>query len=305
VGRYNAISDRATLADYKRDPIGSTDIVLNFEHVLSCIKNVEIFKRVNIFSSFLPKQRRVFMLRSFPMRPEMPKSPEYSVASARTGGEKAYLLLREDIVAGELPPGQKLKVEMLKNRYRLSVGPLREAMSRLAAEFLIVQEGQRGFRVAQISAQDARELGDMRLMVEAEALRQSIPNGDTAWEEKIITTFFRLEQIETGAKRGPQTLMEWERLNEAFHHALAAACSSQWLMRTREAMFRHHERYRRLSRIKTKLTRDIHSEHKALMTAALDRDVEKAVRLIRNHVEKTTCAVADAIEASLADASAA
>lgn len=221
---------------------------------------------------------------------------EKQIETARTGGELAYLMLREDIVSGALSPGQKLKIEMLKARYNLSVGPLREAMTRLAAEHLIEQEGQRGFRVAPITASDAREIGEMRLLVEAEALRQSIPNGDTQWEERIITTFFRLEQIETGDNFDTDIMVTWEQLNQAFHDALVGGCKSKWLLRTRETMFRHHERYRRLSRIKTKVTRDIHAEHKALMRAALDRDVDEAVRIIQIHVEKTTRAVAQAVE---------
>ena len=225
----------------------------------------------------------------------MSEMPKQILETARTGGEKAYYLLREDIVAGDLAPGQKLKIDMLRDRYALSVGPLREAMSRLAAEYLIEQEGQRGFRVAPLSVQDAREIGDMRLLVEAEALRQSIPQGDIAWEERIITTFFRLEQVETSGKVTPDVIVQWEYLNGAFHDALVGACKSHWLLRTRDTMFRHHERYRRLSRIKTKLTRDVHKEHKSLMTAALDRDVAEAVRIIELHVDKTTNAVAGAI----------
>lgn len=217
------------------------------------------------------------------------------IQSARTGGEKAYLLLREDIVAGTLAPGEKLKIEMLKARYEMSVGPLREAMTRLVAEHLITQEGQRGFRVAPITAKDAREIGEMRLLVEAESLRKSIPAGDTAWEEGIITTFFRLEQLETSEDRSPEALLKWETLNEKFHDALVAACPSDWLLRTRATMFRHHERYRRLSRIKTNRTRNVHEEHRALMQAAMDRDVEEAVRVIKAHVEATTNAVTAAI----------
>lgn len=218
-----------------------------------------------------------------------------SLDLARTSGERAYLLLREEIVAGTLAPGQKLKIEMLKERYDMSVGPLREAMSRLAAEYLIEQEGQRGFRVAPLTVKDAREIGEMRLLVEAEAMRQSIPAGDVAWEEKVITTFYRLEQVETSDDRSPEILTQWERLNERFHNALVAACSSVWLLRTRETMFRHHERYRRLSRLKTEFTRDVHAEHKALMKAALDRDTQEAVRIIRLHVEQTTQAVTRAV----------
>ncbi|MDR6265719.1 MULTISPECIES: FCD domain-containing protein [Rhodobacterales] len=215
---------------------------------------------------------------------------------AKTTAERAYRLLREDIVSGALAPGQKLKIEMLRSRYDIGSGPLREAMSRLAGDHLVEILGQRGFLVAPFTAQDAREIGDLRKMVEAEALGQSIPLGDSTWEERVITTFHRLERQETGPAQGVEALSEWERLNHAFHEALVAACPSVWLLRTRDSMFKHHERYRRLSRVRTVLTRDIHTEHRELLDAALDKDVEMAQRVIRLHIESTTQAVVLAIE---------
>lgn len=212
----------------------------------------------------------------------------------KTGGEIAYVRLRQDIVSGVLMPGQKLKIEMLKERYNLSNGPLREAMSRLSAEYLIEQSGQRGFRVAPLSVRDAREIGELRLLVEVQALRRSIERSNEAWEEKVITTFFRLEQVERNAF-GQEVHVDWERLNGAFHDALVARCDSVWLLRTRSAMFRHHERYRRLSRAKTVMTRDIHKEHRALRDAALARNCDEAEALITSHVKATTEAVASAL----------
>lgn len=215
----------------------------------------------------------------------------------KTTAERAYRLMREDIVSGVLVPGQKLKIEMLRNLYKIGAGPLREAMSRLAGDHLVEILGQRGFVVAAFSAQDAREIGDLRKLVEAEALALSIPQGDTAWEERVITTFHRLERVETGSEQGVEVLAEWERRNRNFHQALVAACPSVWLLRTRTSMFNHHERYRRLSRIRTVLTRDIHAEHRGLMEAALDRDIATCQLVIRNHIESTTQAVIQAIEA--------
>jgi DNA-binding GntR family transcriptional regulator len=221
-------------------------------------------------------------------------SPEVR-STEKTTAERAYRLMREDIVSGALAPGQKLKIEMLRNRYDIGSGPLREAMSRLAGDHLVEILGQRGFVVANFTAQDAREIGDLRKLVEAEALALSIPHGDTAWEERVITTFHRLERLETEPEKNIESLAEWERLNLAFHEALVAACPSVWLLRTRASMFKHHERYRRLSRVRTVLTRDIHGEHRSLMEAALDKDVAKSQRVIRTHIESTTQAVIRAI----------
>lgn len=218
----------------------------------------------------------------------------------KTQAEKAYRLVREDIVSGTLAPELKLKIDFLRDRYDIGAGPLREALARLSGEYLVTLTGQRGFVVAPMSVSDAREIGHLRKIFEADALSQSIPKGDRQWEERVITTYHRLERLELAEKQGADRLEEWETLNNGFHEALVSACPSAWMLRMREMMFRHHERYRRLSRIKTVFTRDIHLEHRALLDAALDRDVNRAIDVIRGHIERTTNAVTEALERMVA-----
>jgi DNA-binding GntR family transcriptional regulator len=215
----------------------------------------------------------------------------------KTLAERAYRLIREDIVAGDLKPGLKLKIQMLQERYGLGAGPLREALAKLSSDQLVELEGQRGCRVAMMSVKDAREIGDLRKVLEAQALALSIPAGDEAWETALITAYHRLEQIERRMNQGVDDLPEWELRNNQFHTALVAACDSRWLQWMRQLMFDQHERYRRLSRMKTMMTRDINEEHKALFEAAMDRDVNKAVAVIGVHVQRTT----DAVLTALAD----
>jgi len=220
-----------------------------------------------------------------------------AAVAEKTQAERAYRLLREDVVSGALRPGQKLKIEMLRDRYGIGAGPLREALARLSGDHLVTLLGQRGFIVAEMSVKDAREIGDLRKLLEAEALTQAIPAGDVAWEERVITTYHRLERLELSVNQGVDHLAEWESLNRAFHEALVSACPSVWHLRMRGMMFKHHERYRRLSRERTVLTRDIHLEHRALLDSAIDRNAARAVEIIRTHVQRTTDAVVAAIEA--------
>lgn len=215
----------------------------------------------------------------------------------KTLAERAYRLIREDIVAGDLAPGLKLKIQMLQSRYGLGAGPLREALAKLSSDQLVELEGQRGCRVAMMSVKDAREIGDLRKVLEAQALALSIPAGDEAWETGLINAYHRLEQIERRMNQGIDNLPEWELRNNQFHTALVAACDSRWLQWMRQLMFDQHERYRRLSRMKTLMTRDINEEHKALFEAAMDRNVDKAVAVIGVHVQRTT----DAVLTALAD----
>ena len=74
--------------------------------------------------------------------------------ASRTLIERAYAQLRDDIIEGRLAPGEKLRVEHLKDRYGVGAGTLREAITRVVSDALAVAEGQRGFRVAPISMAD-------------------------------------------------------------------------------------------------------------------------------------------------------
>ena len=57
---------------------------------------------------------------------------------AETVGEKAYRRIRNDIIFGRLLPGQKLKLDRMKERYGTSVSTLRELLNRLTSEGLII-----------------------------------------------------------------------------------------------------------------------------------------------------------------------
>ena len=56
------------------------------------------------------------------------------ISEADTIGEKAYRRVRTDIIFGRLPPGQKLKLDRMKESYGASVSTLREILSRLSSE---------------------------------------------------------------------------------------------------------------------------------------------------------------------------
>jgi GntR family transcriptional regulator, carbon starvation induced regulator len=73
---------------------------------------------------------------------------------------------------------------------------LREALSLLIADALVVSQGQRGFRVAPVSLEDIADITNTRVMLECEALRQSIELGDDAWEGSLLSAFHRLSKAE-------------------------------------------------------------------------------------------------------------
>src|SRR3546814_15487024 len=76
--------------------------------------------------------------------------------------------------------------EQLKEIYGASYSTLREALSSLVAEQLVVAEGQRGFWVASISAADLLDLTDARVLLEREAVRRAIERADASSRAQIM-----------------------------------------------------------------------------------------------------------------------
>jgi DNA-binding GntR family transcriptional regulator len=208
--------------------------------------------------------------------------------SARSLVEAAYGAVRQDILSGDLAPGTKLMVELLKERYNVGAGTLREALIRLVGEALVISEEQRGFRVASISIEDLADLTRNRVFVEAEALRQAIELGDDSWEADIVAAYHHLSKVEERLGATPETQSDdFEYRNRNFHRALIAACPSRWLHHFHGILFQQSERYRRIALTSRPVRRDVHAEHEGLMKAALARDSKLACRLASEHIERT------------------
>ncbi|HEY0846676.1 MAG TPA: FCD domain-containing protein [Noviherbaspirillum sp.] len=199
--------------------------------------------------------------------------------------EGTYLQLRRDIIEGRLQPGEKLRVEHLKDRYNAGAGTLREALSLLLSDALVVSEGQRGFHVAPMSLTDLEDITRTRVLVEGEALRQSIQCGDDEWEANLVAAFHRLTRAEEKlGEREQGELREWETRNRDFHEALIAACDSRWLRYLIGLLYRQSERYRHAVISHRALPRDVHAEHTAIFDAALARDCGKANEALEKHI---------------------
>ena len=222
-----------------------------------------------------------------------------STKGARTIAEWVYRRLRDDIVHLRLEPDQPLRFDFLRDRYGVGVSPLREALTRLAAERMVVAIGQRGFRVAPISAAEAIDLLRARILVESEALEQSIARGDLAWEAALNAAFWRLSR--TPVPRGDASgNREWADAHRGFHRALLEASGSPWLLTFAELLFEQAERYRMLRVARTPradLYRDVTAEHEELLRAALARDAEKAKAALALHYTRTVDAVTSALAA--------
>jgi DNA-binding GntR family transcriptional regulator len=83
--------------------------------------------------------------------------------------------LRQDILSGILPPGERLIEEQLTQRFGISRAPLREALRELAQQGLVEHSPRRGVRVAELSAEDVDELFGLRDLLERYAMERALP----------------------------------------------------------------------------------------------------------------------------------
>ncbi|MDM9621865.1 GntR family transcriptional regulator [Rhizobium sp. S96] len=201
-----------------------------------------------------------------------------------TIAESGYRRIRADIIFGRLAPGQKLKLESLKESYETSISTLREILNRLSSEGLVVAEGQRGFEVSPMSVADLKEIAALRLLLETHALEQSFAYGEVEWEARLVSAHYKLARMEKVMASGDTTKAEdWKRYDWEFHQALISACGSKLLMETHSAVF---DKYLRYQMVALSYRGDVAAnEHQQLLDAALKRDGDTAKRVLALHIQ--------------------
>lgn len=215
-----------------------------------------------------------------------------------TLGEAAYQRLRADIVAGALEAGKPLRLEALRQRYGLSFSPLREALMRLQSERLVLSTALRGFSVAPLSREEMKDATETRILIECEALRRSMRDGDDDWEAGIVAAFHALgkqveRQAQISGKVEATDMFAMEERHHHFHRALIAQCGSPRLLELADQLYVETQRYRLPSLVGTATTkppRDVSAEHQEIMDATLRRS-EDAVRLLAEHYRRTSAII--------------
>ncbi|MGB8039663.1 MAG: GntR family transcriptional regulator, partial [Pseudolabrys sp.] len=108
-----------------------------------------------------------------------------------TVNAQVFRQIRIDIVTCRLMPNERLRVESLRERYRVGGSPIREALMRLEVEGLVILEQNKGFRVSPASREHLLDLMKTRVEIEGLALRWSIENGGVDWEANLLAAYHR------------------------------------------------------------------------------------------------------------------
>lgn len=197
-----------------------------------------------------------------------------------------YETLKTDIVMGHLPPGSKLKIDMLKERYGMGVNVIRESLARLATEDLVDSENQRGFRVAEISRTRLSDLTRLRILLETDGVKHSLENGGVPWESNLVAAYHKLKYIEQKMREDETAHSTiWHECDWAFHAALVSACGSQLHRQYHKRVFEQYRQYMMFD-LKTNGFRgiDIIREHEDILNGVLQHDYERCKLALENHL---------------------
>lgn len=194
----------------------------------------------------------------------------------------AYLKLRAMILTGALDAGQKLKIEQLRELLSMGASPVREALSLLTSDKLVERIDQRGFRAAPVSKENFQEILMLRCTLEDIALRASIANADSAWEDRLVLRHHHM------SKADKRDAGAFEDAHKAFHLALIDNAHQPMLQDYCHQLYDLNIRYRNLAAGGADYgSRSIATEHQDIMDAAIERDADRASMLLLDHYRRT------------------
>lgn len=216
-----------------------------------------------------------------------PSAPDAD-ASARQNSSQVYSRLREAILNAELAPGLTMSQVALAEQLGVSRTPLREALRLLQGEGLIEAEPNRRVRVSPVTAADVEELYALRVTVEVEALRISMPQ---LRSEHVARLQGFLAEMDHYAE--DQDYDRWVVPHAAFHAQLTGMAGARFATLLAQ-LFDHAERSRRL-----------HirhgpgawgTDHRAILAAVKGGDVDTAAPLLAQHFSRTAFEVIEFVE---------
>jgi DNA-binding GntR family transcriptional regulator len=211
--------------------------------------------------------------------------------SSQTLTIQAYGKLRDMIISNELVPGQRLKVELLRDLIAVGATPIREALSLLTSDGLVERLDKRGFRVSEVSLAEYDDLHSTRCLLEEHALRQSIQHSDQSWEERLVLVTHRLRRVPrtiAGPEGAVRSNPEWERTHKLFHMTLLSSAPSKTLLQFCDQLHDRLNRYRSFAAVGASAPRDWKSEHDLIAEAAIDHEADLAVSRLMDHYSRTT-----------------
>jgi DNA-binding GntR family transcriptional regulator len=193
--------------------------------------------------------------------------------------EAAYRILKEKIVSLELPPASLLNEADLMTELDLGRTPIREALQRLALENLVIILPRRGTIVADLNMSDLQKIFEIRLELEAYAVRLAAERATPAQIVEMELLFANCDEF---IQQGDYDQLIG--LDHQAHRLLAQAAHNEFLEETLERLYTHVLRLWYVSLHKVSRLPEAIEEHRDIIAAIKARDGQRAAEIMRAHI---------------------
>ena len=204
-----------------------------------------------------------------------------SLKNIGTAVDAVYQVLRRGILDGELPPGYRLRSDVLANDLNVSRTPVREALRKLESEGL-ADASRSGLVVRQSTEEDLIEIFYLREALEGMAARLAAENATPAEIDELHAL---VEDMQAVAARGDIALVR--KLTGEFHLLVCRASHNKRLIQSLQGLLDHVRQAQSSTLYMPGRPADALKEHRALLRAIEKRDPDLAETLARQHRRKT------------------
>ena len=206
-----------------------------------------------------------------------------SIQRSQSLQEQVYQALKQIILKGDLPSGERVVETKLAQQLQVSRTPIREAISQLKREKLIVSRANGGFKVATLSIQDAIQLYDCRIALEQLSIRNACEQITSKQLKRLEKYVVQAEKL-LESKPGKSDYLKLLEVDYQFHHSIAESSGNQWLLTLLEQVFDRMRLLRVYTTQHNPGVLEIRLEHREIYEAIASGDVDLAQTTIREHL---------------------
>ncbi len=188
--------------------------------------------------------------------------------------------IRNAIIRGDFKMGQSVTEAALSEALKISKTPVREALSKLESEGLVLSEKNKGYRIFSMTRDEYVELSELRFALEAQALRYGFARNHSFLIKELKDLLLKMEDyLEKSDREIYQTL------DNDFHHVFFKACGNKAITK----LYDKHQSVivaTRLRNLKNeKITKHVSfDQHKLLLIHLENNDLDEAVRILEGHI---------------------
>ncbi len=216
------------------------------------------------------------------------KASSDEAVESRSASATVTSALREWILHGALPGGERLRQDAIATRFGVSQMIVREAFKQLVTEGFLKAEPRRGVSVAHLTADEAREMTELRSLIEAKALEWAIPQMSKADLETAARVLAELDKA-----RSTDRIIS---LNARFHEALYAPARKERTLAMIANLRMNFERYLRFTWEETHHLDQSQREHREILDFCVTHDAERACALLKRHIVGTGALLVERLE---------